>query len=78
VPGSDKADVRFVRPDVAMVYEYEEVIGQMDPTIGKQMPTRKIHHQYVVSKKDGKWLIQTELIMDEEHFAKRNSNAGDY
>jgi uncharacterized protein (TIGR02246 family) len=77
-PGSDKMDVRFVRPDVAVVHEYEEVIGQIDPTIGKPMPTRKIHHQYVVSKEDGKWLIQSELIMNEEHFAKRDNNSGDY
>jgi hypothetical protein len=48
----------------------EEVIGQTDPTINKPMPPRKIHHQYVVSKEDGKWFIQSELIMDEEHFAK--------
>jgi len=69
-PGSDKVDVRFLRPDVAVVYEYEEVVGQTDPTIGKPMPPRKIHHQYVVSKEDGRWLIQSELIMTEEHFAK--------
>jgi uncharacterized protein (TIGR02246 family) len=69
-PGSDKVDVRFVRPDVAVVYEYEEVIGQTDPTIGKPMQPRRIHHQYVVSKEEGQWLIQSELIMDEEHFAK--------
>ena len=72
-PGSDKVDVRFVRPDVAVVYEYEEVVGQVDPTIRKPMPPRKIHHQYVVSKEDGKWLIQSELIMDEEHFADGSS-----
>ena len=73
VPGSDKVDVRFVRPDVAVVYEYEEVIGQIDPAIEKPMPKRKIHHQYVVSKEDGKWLIQSELIMNEEHFADGSS-----
>jgi uncharacterized protein (TIGR02246 family) len=72
-PDSDKVDVRFVRPDVAVVYEYEEVVGQVDPTIRKPMPPRKIHHQYVVSKEDGKWLIQSELIMDEEHFADGSS-----
>jgi uncharacterized protein (TIGR02246 family) len=77
-PGSDKMDVRFIRPDVAVVHEYEEVVGQIDPTVGKPMPTRKIHHQYVVSKEDGKWLIQSELIMNEEHFAKRTRNSGDY
>jgi uncharacterized protein (TIGR02246 family) len=78
-PGSDKVDVRFVRPDVAVVYEYEEVVGQTDPTIGKPMPVRRIHHQYVVSKEDGRWLIQSELIMTEEHFAKKSSSSsGDY
>ena len=77
-PGSDKVEVRFVRPDVAVVYEYEEVIGQTDPTIGKPMPTRKIHHQYVASKEEGKWLIQSELIMTEEHFAKKTNDSGDY
>ena len=58
---------------MAVVYEYEEVIGQIDPAIEKPMPKRKIHHQYVVSKEDGKWLIQSELIMNEEHFADGSS-----
>ena len=30
------------------------------------IPTRRIHEQIVVSKEDGKWLIQSELIMDEK------------
>jgi len=77
-PGSDQMDVRFIRPDVAVVYEYEEVIDQIDPTNEEAMPTRKIHHQYVVSKEDGKWLIQSELIMNEEHFAKEVSKPGDF
>jgi hypothetical protein len=29
-PSSDKVDVRFVRPDVAVVYEYEEVVGSVE------------------------------------------------
>ena len=69
---SHKVDVRFVRPDVAVVHEYTEVVGQIDPTIKKAMPTRRIHFQYVLSKENGKWLIQSELIMDEEHYAKQN------
>jgi uncharacterized protein (TIGR02246 family) len=76
-PGSHKVDVRFVRPDVAVVYEYEEVVGQIDPTIGKPMPPRKIHHQYVVSKDDSKWLIQSELIMMKNPSQNRNSNNGE-
>ncbi len=65
-PESVKTDVRFVRPDVAVVHSYVERVGQLDPATGKAMPTRKVHSQIVVSKEDGKWLIQSELIMDEK------------
>ena len=65
-PESVKTDVRFVRPDVAVVHSYAERVGQIDSTTGKVIPTRKIHRQCVVSKEDGKWLIQSELIMDEK------------
>ena len=63
-PESVKTDVRFVRPDVAVVHTYAEVVGQI--AHGKVIPTRKIHRQFVVSKEDGKWLIQSVLIMDEK------------
>ena len=65
-PESVKTDVRFVRPDVAGVHRYAERVGQIDSTTGKVMPTRKTHFQIVVSKEDGKWLIQSKLIMDEK------------
>jgi len=65
-PESEKIDVRFVRPDVAVVHRYAERVGQIDSTTGKVMPTRRTHEQIVVSKEDGKWLIQSELIMDEK------------
>ena len=59
---------------MAVVYEYEEVVGQVDPDDQEaDAAAQKIHHQYVVSKEDGKWLIQSELIMDEEHFADGSS-----
>jgi uncharacterized protein (TIGR02246 family) len=64
--GSERIDVRFVRPDVAVVHCYAERVGQSDSTTGKVMPTRRTHFQIVVSKEDGKWLIQSELIMDEK------------
>ena len=63
-PESVKTDVRFVRPDVAVVHIYGERTGQIEQ--GKVIPTRKVHSQYVVSKEDGKWLIQSVLIMDEK------------
>jgi uncharacterized protein (TIGR02246 family) len=65
-PESVKTDVRFVRPDVAVIHTYAERVGQIDSTTGKVIPTRKVHSQIVVSKEDGKWLIQSELIMDEK------------
>lgn len=34
------------------------------------MPTNKVHLQYVLSKEDGKWMIQAVLIMDVKHFEK--------
>jgi uncharacterized protein (TIGR02246 family) len=70
-PGSRMTDVRFIRPDVAVVHEYDEIVGQIDPTTKKAMPTRKTHDQFVLSKEDGKWLIQAELIMDNEHCQKQ-------
>jgi hypothetical protein len=63
-PESVKTDVRFVRPDVAVVHSYAERVGQIAQ--GKVIPTRKVHSQIVVSKEDGKWLIQSVLIMDEK------------
>ena len=56
--------MRFVRPDVAVVHTYAERVGQIEK--GKVIPKRKIHSQIVVSKEDGKWLIQSVLIMDEK------------
>jgi hypothetical protein len=63
-PESVKTDVRFVRLDVAVVHSYAERVGQIEQ--GKVIPTRKVHSQIVVSKEDGKWLIQSVLIMDEK------------
>ena len=65
-PESVKIDVRFVRPDVAVVHRYSERVGQIDSKTGKVLATRKNHSQYVISKENGKWLIQSELIMDEK------------
>ena len=63
-------DVRFVRPDVAVVHLINERSGQIDPTTGKVMPTDKVHTQYVLSREGDKWVIQACLIMDEKHFEK--------
>ena len=72
VRGPQRFIIRFVRPYVAVVHELYERVGQIDPTTGKVMPTRHGHVQYVLSKEDGKWLIQTCLVMDEKRFEKES------
>lgn len=56
--------IKFIRPDVAVIYSYREVIGQMSDS-GKEMPKRKIHVTQIATKERGKWLIANEVIMDE-------------
>ena len=51
-PESVKTDVRFVRPDVAVIHTYAERVGQIDSITGKVIPTRKVHSQIVVSKRN--------------------------
>jgi len=59
-----ESSIKFIRPDVAVIYSYREVIGQMSDS-GKEMPKRKIHVTQIATKERGKWLIANEVIMDE-------------
>lgn len=60
----DKPEITFIRPDVAVAHQYEELEGQ---TIrGTLMKKRKIHITLVISKENGKWLIRNQVIMDEK------------
>ncbi len=56
--------IKFIRPDVAVIYSYRESSGQMSDS-GKEMPKRKIHVTQIATKENGKWLIANEMIMDE-------------
>jgi len=59
------ANIRFVRPDVAIVSSYNETTGQKTAS-GGEYPTRKTHHLRVLIREQGKWLIVSHQIMDEK------------
>lgn len=61
---SRQFSIRFIRPDVAIIHDYREVIGQLSDS-GREMPKRKIHVTKIVTKESGKWLIANSVIMDE-------------
>ena len=60
-----KTSIRFIRPDVALLYSSFEVIGQKTAS-GKEMAVRKIHNIRVLTREKGKWLIVSHQIMDEK------------
>lgn len=57
-------EVRFIRPDVAVVHEYHEREGQR-LTDGSMIPIRRVHTTFVLSKESGRWLVQYLFIGDE-------------
>lgn len=62
---SSSVHLRFVRPDVAVVFAYRETAGQRTPS-GQEYPTRRTHSLRVVVKEQGTWAIISHLIMDEK------------
>ncbi|HTE27481.1 DUF3828 domain-containing protein [Flavitalea sp.] len=65
----DKPEITFIRPDVAVAHQYEELEAQR--IRGILLNTRKIHITLVISKENGKWLIGNQVIMDEREVQKR-------
>ena len=57
-------EVRFIRPDVAVVHEYHEREGQRLAD-GRIVPIRRVHTTFVLSKESGHWLVRCLLIGDE-------------
>ena len=55
--------VRFVRDDVAVVYQDYETVGQTTPT-GEAVPKRDTRSVRVLTKDGGQWRIVTHYIMD--------------
>ena len=62
-------EVRFIRPDVAVVHEYHEREGQRLAD-GTFIPLRRVHTTFVLSKESGRWLVQYLFIADERERPK--------
>jgi len=58
-------EIKFLNADVAVAHGYEESAGQIDEA-GKKMAARKSHYLEVLARTDGRWLIASEMIMDEK------------
>jgi uncharacterized protein (TIGR02246 family) len=59
-------ELKNLSDNVAVVHGYEESAGQVDDNTGKKMDPRKSHYLDVLVKREGKWLIVSEMIMDEK------------
>jgi uncharacterized protein (TIGR02246 family) len=58
-----ETEVRFLRPDVALVHVHWELTGQIGPD-GAALPTRQGILSHVVAKTGGKWLITSSQNTD--------------
>jgi uncharacterized protein (TIGR02246 family) len=62
-------EVRFIRPDVAVVHEYHEREGQRLAD-GSVIPVRRVHTTFVLSKETDRWLVRYQFIGDERERAR--------
>lgn len=58
----------FVRPDVAIVHDFQEREGQR--LADGSVIDRRTHTTFVLSKESGRWLIQYQYIADERSRAR--------
>jgi uncharacterized protein (TIGR02246 family) len=61
--GQPQVSMRFVGDDVAVVKTYIEREGQQKVG-GGELPVRRNHSLKVLVKRDGRWLILSEMYMD--------------
>ena len=62
--GEPQGSIRLVKDDVAVAKTYVEREGQ-GTTDGGEIDTRRNHSLKVLTKKDGRWLIVSDMYMDE-------------
>ena len=63
--GNEFADVSFLGPDIAMVRSRLVRAGQQTST-GETMPDRHINHLRILQRQEGRWLIVSHLIAQEQ------------
>jgi uncharacterized protein (TIGR02246 family) len=56
-------EVLFIRPDVAVVHDFQESQGQR--LRNGEVVDRRVHTTFVMSKEQGRWLIRYQQIADE-------------
>jgi uncharacterized protein (TIGR02246 family) len=59
-----ESTVRFLRSDVALAYRDYWTIGHKTPN-GQEMPERKTHSTWFLTKDAGKWRIASHVICDD-------------
>jgi uncharacterized protein (TIGR02246 family) len=63
--GNEYTDVTFLSADIAMVRSKLVRVGQETST-GETMPDRHINHLRILQRQDGRWLIVSHLIAQEQ------------
>lgn len=58
------AQIRFVRPDVAIAYRDYQTGGNKARD-GRELPERHTHSTWILAKDDGKWHIISQVISDD-------------
>ena len=64
----DEPVIRFVRPDVAVVYRDYRTVGHKTFD-GKEMPQRNTHSTWILTKDGEKWHIASQVIADDNDAA---------
>ena len=60
----DAIQVRFLRPDVALAFRDYRTLGHKTSD-GRELPERRTHATWVLTKDDGRWRIASQVISDE-------------
>ncbi|WP_231512946.1 YybH family protein [Haloferax mediterranei] len=63
--GEPDGSIRFVSDDVAVAKTFVERAGQ-ESAEGDELPTRRNHSLKVLNRQDEKWVIVSEMYMDED------------
>jgi uncharacterized protein (TIGR02246 family) len=56
--------IRFIRSDVAIAYRDYQTVGQKNRA-GQELPQRNTHSTWVLSKENGRWLIVSQFMSDD-------------
>ncbi|MEL7835274.1 SgcJ/EcaC family oxidoreductase [Fodinibius sp. Rm-B-1B1-1] len=64
--GEPTGKIRILKPNVAVAWTYQEIKGQKYPN-GDEVLLRKNHSLLLLLKKDGEWIVEAQIFMDENY-----------